>query len=126
MNSFDKGVATLEQIDKTACARISKMFEDIAPDMARWIIEFPYGEIYSRPGLSLKVRELLTIASLTTSGTAPRQLEVHIQNALNVGCSPQDIVETIMQMAVYAGFPKALNALFSAKEIFSKNNLNKE
>ncbi|MFA5259963.1 MAG: carboxymuconolactone decarboxylase family protein [Candidatus Omnitrophota bacterium] len=119
MDSFKKGQDILRQIDPSSGERIQKMLEDIAPDMARWIIEFPFGEVYSRPGLDLKTRELLTIASLTTQGTAPRQLENHIQNALLVGCSREEIVEAILQMAVYAGFPKALNALFTARDVFS-------
>ena len=119
MDTYQKGLETLRRIDPASGERIIKMLEDIAPDMARWIIEFPFGEVYSRPGLDLKTRELLTIASLTTQGTASRQLEVHIQNALQVGCSRAEIIEAILQMAVYAGFPKALNALFTARTVFS-------
>ncbi|HOY08583.1 MAG TPA: carboxymuconolactone decarboxylase family protein [Candidatus Omnitrophota bacterium] len=119
MDSFQKGLETLREIDPLSGDRIMKMLEDIAPDMARWIIEFPFGEVYSRPGLDLKTRELLTIASLTTQGAASPQLENHIHNALKVGCSRGEIVEAILQMAVYAGFPKALNALFTARAAFS-------
>ena len=121
MDSFQKGLETLRQIDPSSGERIVKMLEEIAPDMARWIIEFPYGEVYSRPGLDLKTRELLTIVSLTTQGTAPRQLAVHIQNALRVGCSREEITEAILQMAVYAGFPKTLNALMTARDVFAGN-----
>jgi len=92
---------------------------DIAPDFARYIIEFPFGDIYSRPGLDLRAREIATIAALTALGNAAPQLKVHIQAGLNVGLSRQEIVETIMQMAVYAGFPAALNGLFAAKEVFA-------
>ncbi|MGE3980236.1 MAG: carboxymuconolactone decarboxylase family protein [Candidatus Omnitrophota bacterium] len=87
--------------------------------MAKFVIEFPYGDIYSRPGLDIKVRELITIASLTTLGYAKDQLKAHVSNAVNAGCSKEEIVETIMQMSVYAGFPAALNALFAAKEAFN-------
>ena len=96
------------------------LLQDICPDMARLVIEFPYGDIYSRPGLDLKVRELITIASLTTLGNAPSQLKAHIHNALNAGCTQQEIIEVMMQMSVYAGFPSALNGLFVAKEVFSQ------
>jgi len=87
--------------------------------MARFIIEFPYGDIYSREKLDLKTRELLTIASLTTLGNAESQLKSHIRNALNVGSSREEIIETIMQMAIYAGFPASLNAMLCAKEVFN-------
>jgi 4-carboxymuconolactone decarboxylase len=67
----------------------------------------------------LKTREIATIAALTALGTAPAQLRVHIHAALNVGCSPTEVTETILQMAVYAGFPAALNGLAAAKEVFA-------
>ena len=71
------------------------------------MIEFPFGDIYSRPGLDLRSREIAVVAALTAMGNAAPQLKVHIQGALNVGVSRTEIVETIMQMAVYAGFPAA-------------------
>jgi len=115
---YQKGLEVLKSVDPESEERIKGLLKDIAPDMAKLIVEFPYGDIYSRPGLDMKTRELITIASLVTSGNAPQQLKVHIKNALNVGCTKEEIVETIMQMAVYAGFPSALNGLFAANEVF--------
>jgi 4-carboxymuconolactone decarboxylase len=86
--------------------------------LANWIIEFAYGEVLSRGKLNLKTRQLATVAALTAMGTAPLQLKAHIDGALNVGCVQEEIVEVILQMAVYAGFPAALNAISSAKEVF--------
>lgn len=94
--------------------------QDICPDLAKYIIEFPFGDIYSRTGLDLKSREIATVAGLTALGNAAPQLRVHIHAALNVGCSEEEIKEVILQMAVYAGFPAALNAMFIAKEVFSE------
>lgn len=91
----------------------------IAPDFARYLIEFPFGDIYSRPGLDLRSREIAVVAALTAMGNAAPQLKVHLQGALNVGVTRAEIVEVIMQMAVYAGFPAALNALAAAKEVFA-------
>ena len=88
--------------------------------MARLVVEFPYGDIYSRPGLDIKTRELITIASLTTLGYPQDQLKAHVHNSLNVGCTKEEIVEAIMQMVIYAGFPAALNGLFAAKEVFEE------
>jgi 4-carboxymuconolactone decarboxylase len=117
---FKRGLKILNSINGTNGQRIMKLLKDISPDMARFVIEFPYGDIYSRPGLDLKTRELLTIASLTTLSTAPAQLKAHVRNAINAGCTKEEIVETIMQMCVYAGFPAALNGLFAAQEIFDE------
>src|ERR1700740_1967619 len=85
----------------------------------RYLIKFPFGDIYSRPGLDLRSREIATIAALTAMGNAAPQLKVHIEAGLNVGISRDEVVEIIMQMAVYAGFPAALNGLFAAKEVFA-------
>jgi 4-carboxymuconolactone decarboxylase len=90
----------------------------IAPDFATYLIEFPFGDIYSRPGLDLKTRELAVVAALTAMANAAPQLKVHIHGAMNVGSSRQEVIEIIIQMAVYAGFPAALNGLFAAEEVF--------
>lgn len=87
------------------------------------IIEFGFGEIYQRPGLDLKSRELATVAALTALGCCQPQLNVHINGALNVGCEPQEITETIIQIALYAGFPACLNAMFVAKEVFIERGI---
>ncbi len=120
---FDKGWETLNGINSEAGERILRLLKDVSPDMARLVIEFPYGDIYSRPGLDLKTRELITIASLTTLGFAKDQLRAHVYNALNAGCSPTEIIETIMQMSVYAGFPACLNALFVTEEVLKDKGL---
>ncbi|VAW17240.1 4-carboxymuconolactone decarboxylase [hydrothermal vent metagenome] len=120
---YQKGLDTLNKINGEAGERIMKLLEDISPDMARFVIEFPYGDIYSREGLDLKTRELITIGSLTTLGYAKDQLKAHVGNALNAGCTKEEIVEAIMQMSVYAGFPAALNGLFAAKEVFIDKGL---
>jgi len=120
---YEKGLETLKGISGTASNRINNLLKDICPDMARLVVEFPYGDIYSRPGLDIKTRELITIASLTTLGYAKDQLKAHVDNALNVGCTKEEIVEAILQMSVYAGFPAALNGLFAAKEVFEEKGL---
>ena len=115
---YKKGWDTLNRINGASGQRILKLLKDISPDMARFVIEFPYGDIYSRKTLNLKTRELVTIASLTTLGFAKDELKAHIHNALNAGCTKDEIIEVIMQMSVYAGFPASLNAMFVAKEAF--------
>ncbi|USX25947.1 carboxymuconolactone decarboxylase family protein [Oxalobacteraceae bacterium OTU3CINTB1] len=117
---YERGLAKLKEIDGLAGEKVIDSLKDIAPDFARLLIEFPFGDIYSRPGLDLKVRELAVVAALTALGNAAPQLKVHIHGARNVGCTQDEIVEIIMQMAVYAGFPAALNGLFAAKEVFAE------
>jgi 4-carboxymuconolactone decarboxylase len=115
---FERGSRALSDIDGKAGENVVSALADIAPDFARYMIEFPFGDIYSRPGLDLRAREIATIAALTAMGNAAPQLKVHIEAGLNVGLSRDEITEIIMQMAVYAGFPAALNGLFAAKEVF--------
>lgn len=117
---FERGLRALGQIDGDGGHNVVEALKDIAPDFGRYLIEFPFGDIYSRPGLELKYRELATIAALTALGTATPQLKVHLQAGLNVGLTREEIVEILMQMAVYAGFPAALNGLFAAKEVFAE------
>jgi len=120
---FETGLKKLQEIDGEAGKRVIESLASIAPDLAKYTIEFPFGDIYQRPGLDLKSREIVTVAALTALGHCQPQLNVHINGALNVGCKPEEIVETIIQMAVYAGFPAALNAMFVAKEVFQERNI---
>ena len=117
---YRRGWEKLKEVDGEAGERVIESLRDIAPEFADLVIEFPFGDIYSRPGLDLKSREIAVVAALTALGNATPQLKVHIHGALNVGCSRQEVVEVIMQMAVYAGFPAALNGLFAAKEVFEE------
>lgn len=117
------GIKKLNEIDGDAGQKVIDALVSISPDLAKYTIEFPFGDIYTRPGLDLKSRELATVAALTAMGSCLPQLNVHINGSLNVGCKPQEIVEVIIQMAVYAGFPAALNAMFVAKEVFIERNI---
>ena len=116
---FEMGLRALSEIDGEAGQKVIDSLADIAPEFGRYLIEFPFGDIYTRPGLDLRSREVATIAALTALGNATPQLKVHIQAGLNVGLGRDEIVEIIMQMAVYAGFPAALNGLFAAKDVFA-------
>ncbi len=112
----------LREIDGEQGERVVQALKEIAPDFADLLIEFSFGDVYSRPGLDLKSREIATVAALTALGTAAPQLRVHIHGALNVGCTRQEVIEVMIQMAVYAGFPAALNGLFAAKEVFDQRD----
>lgn len=117
-----RGWEKLKEVDGQAGEKVIESLSEIAPDFATYVIEFGFGDIYSRPQLDLKSREIAVVAALTALGNATPQLKVHIHGALNVGCTQEEVVEIIMQMAVYAGFPAALNGLFVAKEVFSEIN----
>ncbi|WP_130972664.1 carboxymuconolactone decarboxylase family protein [Klebsiella pneumoniae] len=113
------GQEMLQRVDGKGGEAVVDSLRDIAPDFARYLIEFPFGDIYARPGLDLRSREIATIAALTALGNAEPQLKVHIAAGLNVGLTQEEITEAIMQMAVYAGFPAALNGLFAARAVIA-------
>ena len=121
-NRYERGLEKLREIDAEQGERVVASLADIAPDFARYVVEFPFGDIYTRPGLDLRTRELATVAALTAMGTAPGQLKIHIHGALNVGCRRSEILEVVMQMVVFAGFPAALNGLAAAREVFASRS----
>lgn len=116
---LERGKRALAEIDGEAGHNVIAALADIALDFANHVFVFSFGDIYSRPGIDLRAREIATVAALTAMGTATPQLRVHIEAGLNVGLTKVEITEIIMQMAVYAGFPAALNGLFAAKEVFA-------
>ena len=116
---YQRGQKRLFEVDSHAGQAVIDSLQDISPDFADYVIQFGFGQVYSRAGLTLQQRELATIAALTAMGNAQPQLKVHIGAALNVGLSQTEIIEVMIQMSVYAGFPAALNGLFAAKEVFA-------
>ncbi|OED62030.1 4-carboxymuconolactone decarboxylase [Vibrio tasmaniensis ZS-17] len=116
---FETGLERLNHIDGEAGQQVIESLQDICPDLAKYTIEYPFGDIYSRPSLDLKSREIATVAALTALGNCAPQLKVHLNAALNVGCSEEEIKEVILQMSVYAGFPSALNGMFAFKEVLA-------
>jgi 4-carboxymuconolactone decarboxylase len=115
-----RGLKSLNEIAGDPGVAVVQGLRDLAPDLADWIIDFSYGDVMTRPGLDRRSRQLATIAALTALGNAQPQLKVHIQGALNVGCEPREIIEVILQMTVFCGFPAAINALGVAREVLRK------
>ncbi|MBN8235614.1 carboxymuconolactone decarboxylase family protein [Halobacillus kuroshimensis] len=102
---------------------LMKALEDISPDLGKYIIEFAYGDIYNRDHLDKKGRALTVLSSLVTqgSGSLP-QLELHINTALNAGLTEKEIVEAMMQLIPYVGFPSVINALTQARQVFQERD----
>lgn len=119
---FQRGLEAMRALDAENAERLEDALKEIAPDMYRRIVEFAFGDILSRPGLSAATREIVTLSALSAMGTAQPQLRVHINGALNVGVRRDEIVEIFMQIAVYAGIPAALNSLYLAKEVFAERD----
>lgn len=120
---FEHGKAVLDAIDGTAGANVINALGDISPELGHQVVAWGFGEIYSRPGLEPRDRQLVTLGMLTALGGCEPQLDVRINAALNVGLTPQQIIEALLHSAVYCGFPRALNATFTAKKVFAERAL---
>ena len=119
MNKKEIGLENLAKIDGAAAKPVEEALKDIAPDLNDIMLEFVWGDIYNRGVLDFKQREMITITSLLSQGGLENQLRVHIQASMNVGLTQEEIVETFIYCIPYVGFPKVLNAIFIAKEIFT-------
>lgn len=113
---YRRGVEILQRLSGSKLEQVTNKVAEVAPDFARMTIEFPFGDLYSRAGIDLRTREVAAIAALAALGRAP-QLQVHVRAALRLGCSRDEVVEILMQTAIYAGFPAALNALADCHDL---------
>ena len=113
------GWDTVRKINAPAAQRQWDELTAIYPDFARYIVQSAYADVLGRPALPLREREIATLAALAVQGNAPAQLKAHIEGALNVGVTRDEICEIFMQMSVYAGVPAAINAMKLAGEVFA-------
>ena len=120
---FDRGRAVLDAVDGDAGEAVITALQDVSPELAHQIIGWAYGDIYARPALVPRDRQLLTLGMLTALGGCERELSVHVTASLNVGLTPQEIVEALLHSAVYCGIPRALNATMVAKDVFAERGL---
>jgi 4-carboxymuconolactone decarboxylase len=120
---FNHGKKVLDAVDGTAGTNVIEALRDISPELGHQVVAWGFGEIYSRPGLEPRDRQLVTLGMLTALGGCEPQLDVHVNAALNVGLTPEQIIEALLHTAVYCGFPRALNATFVAKKVFAERGL---
>ena len=120
---YRRGIDIAEQLASDKVAHfVESGVAEVAPDFARMTIEFAFGDLYARDALDLRSRELIAIAVLAASGTAAPQLRVHIESAASSGITKAEIVEALMQTALYAGFPTALKALADCHDLLTDND----
>lgn len=109
----------LEQLEPGAPEKVAANLDEVSPDLVEIVLGFAFADVLTRPGLDLAAREMCTVAALTAMGTAQGQLEFHIRAAINVGVMREQIVEILLQMAVYAGVPACMNGISAAKRAFA-------
>lgn len=115
---YRRGVEILHRLSGNGVEQVTNKVAEVAPDFARMTIEFPFGDLYARGAIDLRTREVAAIAALAALGRLP-QLRVHVAAALNLGCAREELVELLMQTAIYAGFPAALNALADCHDLLT-------
>lgn len=120
---FTRGREVLDAVDGEAGAKVIDALGDVSPELAHQVVAWAFGEIYARPTLQPRDRQLVTLGILTALGGCEPQLDVHVNAALNVGLTPTEITEAMLHAAVYCGFPRALNATFAAKKVFAERGL---
>lgn len=124
---YQKGINKIQELtassddNPTGFMNIGEDFKDIAPDLTKYVVEFAFGGIYSRPGLDNKQKVLATITALVAQGKP--QIAMHIKTGLSVGLTPEEIVGCIMHLIPYVGFPSVLNALAVAKDVFKEQGV---
>lgn len=124
---YQKGIDKIQELtsspddNPTGFMDIGDGFKDIAPDLSRYVVEFAFADIYSRPGIDNKQKVLTTITALVAQGKP--QIEMHIKTGLSVGLKPEEIVGCIIHLIPYVGFPSVLNALKAAQKIFKEQGV---
>jgi 4-carboxymuconolactone decarboxylase len=117
---LDRGYKKMLEIDGKAGQAVENGLNNISPDLVKYMIEYSFGDIYSREKLDLKSKEIAVVAALTALGNAEPQLKVHINGALNVGCTVNELKEIILQMSSYSGFPTSINAMNALKAVLDE------
>lgn len=125
---YQKGIKKIQEFtvlhdaeNPTGEMEVGEGFKDLAPDLSKYVVEYAFGDIYSRPGLDNKQKVITTIAGLVAQGLP--QIEIHINSGLNVGLTPEEIVGCIMHLLPYTGFPRVLNALKVAQKVFDERGI---
>lgn len=126
-NLYQEGIDKIQELTQgtdenpTSFMDIGEDFKDIAPDLSKYVVEFAFGGIYSRPGLDNKQKVLTTITALVAQGKP--QIGMHIKTGLSVGLTPEEIVGCVMHLIPYVGFPSVLGALTVTKEVFAEEGV---
>ena len=120
---YERGRRRISELAGERGEAVIAGLEEVSPDLARYVVEFGYGDVYSRPALDDHARQLAAISALSAMGGAEPQLEYHIGIALNIGVPPSQIVETVIFLSPFIGFARTLNAARSVKRVFASRGL---
>lgn len=117
---LEKGIQKINELVEGGEKGVLKGLGEAAPELANYVLEFIFGDLYGRDGLDMKTKQIITITSLAVLGFAKPQLAYHIKGALNLGLTRKEVMDVFIHVAGYAGFPAALTAVNTAKEVFAE------
>lgn len=120
---YERGHEVIEQIMGPAGTATADAVSDVAPSLVQNVVAYGFGDVWSQEDLIPARRQLVTLGALTALGGCERQLQAHVQAALNVGLTPAEIVAAVTHAAVYCGFPRALNAMTVVREVLVERGL---
>lgn len=112
-----RGIAIIEQIEPGTVANVRHALEPLAPGWADQIFASAFGDIYTRPHLTLRERQLITVAALATQGNAAPQLRLHLSGALKQGVRPETLAELMVHLSIYNGVPNGINGLMALRTV---------
>ncbi len=119
-NRYLKGAEALSLLDSLQVQRMEEAYHNFSPELVQFTLEYAFADIHSRKGLDKKYRQIATVAALTTLGNAAPQLKFHINGALNIGVTKDEVKEIMLLMTVYAGFPAAINGTNILREVLEE------
>lgn len=120
MDTRESGKQRMKEIIGDNSKNIIKMLETISPDFANYVTDFAYGDLYARKGLSDKHRELAAVACLIGQGNTGLPLKTHLNAMINVGWTKEDIIELLICLLGYVGFPSCVDAIMNLKQIIEE------
>jgi 4-carboxymuconolactone decarboxylase len=117
---YEIGFKKMSEIDPEGAEKIAQILQAFSPDMGKYVVEYPYGDVFPRTILTDREKEIAIVAALTAMGNARPQLKYHLNAALNLEISEEKLKEIMILMSVYSGFPTALNGTFALKEVLDE------
>jgi 4-carboxymuconolactone decarboxylase len=118
--AYRRGLELFRKMAGPRAEEIRRQWHALAPDFERYVVGFLAGEVWTRPGLDLRTRSLITIAALAATGRQ-QGLELNIRMAWNNGVTHAEVVETLLHLAPYVGFPASWDALTLAGRVFAES-----
>src|ERR1700681_1021402 len=118
-NRRARGDQKINEILGQKAEQVERSLGDIAPDLATYVLETIYGEIYQSPVLDARTRQIVTVAALATLGNAAPQLRTHIGGALRCGVRREELVEIMMQLVPYVGVAAAITGVAACRDVFA-------